>query len=294
MPKYKIKKISLKNLLISLGERSSYKKNQYIDSLSSFDTLGKNNLGFLEFEKLKNIDMTNIKASCVIIPKKINLNKNYIINKNPRYLFEKICKKKIKNYLADKFIEGKELKNINCGKNVFISKYAKIDSGVKIGNNVTIHKNSVIKKNSTISSGVVIGNNGVGPYLVNGRYNNCTHLGGVYIGKDCYIGTNTVITRGTLADTVIGNNCIISNLINIGHNVKIGDKTLISSSVSIGGSSHIGKNVQIGIGTTINKNIFVGNNCKIGIGTNVVKSLNKNEEVFGNPAKKIKFIKKMF
>ena len=166
-------------------------------------------------------------------------------------------------------------------------------TSVVIGN-VFISDFTKIKKNVIISSGVIIGNEGLGPYLQGKKLVNCTHLGGVTIGENSFIGSNSVITRGTLSNTSIGKNCFISNLVNIGHNVKIGSKTLISSSVSIGGSTIIGKNVKISIGATLNKNIQIGDNCKIGINSNVIKNLKKNQDVFGNPAKRFHFIKKLF
>ena len=53
--------------------------------------------------------MKDIKASCVIVPRKINYNKNIIINKNPRFLFEKIYSRKtIKNYNEEIFLDTKD------------------------------------------------------------------------------------------------------------------------------------------------------------------------------------------
>lgn len=293
MSKFNIKKILLRDLLKLVGDKSRIKKNQYISSLSSFDFKSSNNLAFIDKDKLNNIKMSNVKASCVIVPKQINSNKNIIINNNPRFLFEKICRQTIKNYNEEIFIDSKKTK-YQVGKGALISKFSKIENGVKIGDNVIIYKNTVIKKNSIISSGSVIGNVGVGPYTVNGKFINCTHLGGVIIEKNSYIGSNTVITRGTLSNTTIGENTYISNLVNIGHNVKIGKNNLISSSVCIGGGTKTGKSVEISIGATINTNLKIGDNCKIAINTNVIKNLNKNQSVFGNPAKKIFFFKKLF
>ena len=293
MTKFNIKKISLKELLKLIGDKSSIKKNQYIYSLSSFDLKAFNNLAFIDKDKIDNVKMKDIKASCVIVPRKINYNKNIIINKNPRFLFEKICRKTIKNYNEEIFLDTKD-RNYQVGKGALISKFSKIEDGVKIGDNVIIYKNTHIKKNSIISSGSVIGNPGVGPYLANKNYINCTHLGGVIIEKNSYIGSNSVISSGTLSNTTIGENTHISNLVNIGHNVKIGKYNLISSSVCIGGGTKTGKKVEIALGATISPNLKIGNNCKIGINTNVIKNLNKNQSVFGNPAKKIFFVNRLF
>ena len=293
MKKFNTKKISIKDLLSLINCKSYYKKNQFILSLSSFDVSSSNNLAFVDEHKLSQIKMHDIKASCVIVPKKINLNKNVIIHKNPRLLFEKICKKLVKNYDEEFFVD-KPNNNYQIGKNTLISKFSKIDDGVEIGDNVIIYKNTHVKKNTKISSGAIIGNLGVGPYFARGKYENCTHLGGVIINKNSYIGSNTVISRGTLSDTIIGENSFISNLVNVGHNVKIGQSNLISSSVCIGGGTKTGKNVEIALGATLNTNLKIGNNCKIGMSTNVIKDLKSNEVVFGNPAKKIFLTKKIF
>jgi|TARA_R110000803_G_scaffold194584_3_gene257710 UDP-3-O-[3-hydroxymyristoyl] glucosamine N-acyltransferase LpxD len=293
MTKFNIKKILLKDLLRLIDDKSYIKKNQYIHSLSSFDLNLTNNLAFIDKVKFNKIKISDVKASCIIVPKKINSYKNIIINKNPRFLFEKICRKIIKNYNEEIFVEPIK-KNYQVGKGTLISKFSKIEDGVKIGDNVIIYKNTHIKKNAIISSGSVIGNVGVGPYLVNGKYVNCTHLGGVIIEKNSYIGSNTVITRGTLSNTIIGENTYISNLVNIGHNVKIGKYNLISSSVCVGGGTKTGKKVEIALGSTINANLKIGNNCKIAINTNVIKNLKNNEHVFGNPAKRIFLTKNIF
>lgn len=293
MTKFTIEKISIKNLLESINDNSFYKKNQLINSFSSFDLKTQNNLAFIDKAKFNKINVKEIKASCVIVPEKIKYSKNFILNKNPRLLFEKICKRMIKNYDKDFFVNSPKGK-YEIGRNTFISNFSKIESGVKIGNNVVIYKNSHIKKNTIISSGAIIGNIGTGPYMANGVYRNCAHLGGVIIERNSYIGSNTVITRGTLSNTIIGENSFISNLVNIGHNVRIGKSNLISSSVCIGGGTKTGKTVEIGMGATLNTNITIGNNCKIAMNTNVIKSLKKNEQVFGNPAQKIILTKSFF
>ena len=293
--KYKIsKKHKLNNLLKNIERNFYYKKNQYVNSLSSYDCAGQANLAFLEKDKIKNINLDEIKASCIIVPKKININKNIVVCKNPRATFEKICRKFIKNYNFEELIDGNKLGFKKCGINVKISKFSKIDKNVIFEDNILVYKNTTISRGCKISSGSIIGNFGLGPYFYKKKNYNCSHLGGVLIGENTYVGANTLIARGTLKDTVIGKNVAIGNLVNIGHNSRIADNCLISSSVSIGGNANIKKNTHIGIGSTICPRIKIGSNCKVGINTNVIKSLSNNQSVFGNPAKKIFFLDKLF
>lgn len=289
------KRVNLNELQKIINVNFKSKKNQYLSTLSSYEKFGKENLGFIDDYKLKNLDKNNIKSSCVIISKKIDINQNYIIYKNPRKLFEKISRCLIKNYSdSDEFLSSKELLKYNVGKNVLISKYANVDKTVKIESNVVIHKNTRIGKNTVICSGSIIGSIGIGPYLDRGVYKNCTHLGGVIIKKNCFIGSNSTIIRGTLSDTLIGENTFISNLVNVGHNVHIGNKCLISSGVIIAGSTKIESLVKIGVGAILNRNIKIGKNVSIGLGSNVRKNINKNISVAGNPLRIISLKKRLF
>jgi UDP-3-O-[3-hydroxymyristoyl] glucosamine N-acyltransferase len=228
------------------------------------------------------------------VSKKINLKNNIIISSNPRATFEKICKNFIKNYDHEELVDGKNLGFKKCGTNVKISKFSKIDKDVIFEDNIIVYKNTIIHQGSKISSGAIIGNLGLGPYVYKKKMHNCSHLGGVIIGNNSYIGASSLIARGTLNDTLIGKNVSIGNLVNIGHNVKIADNCIISSSVSVGGNVDIKQNTQVGIGSTLSPRIKIGPNCKIGINTNVVQNLNKNQSVLGNPAKKFFFLNKLF
>lgn len=293
--KYKIsQKYKLNKLLKIIGKKFYFKKNQEISSLSSYDCPGNDNLAFLENDKIERINLEQIKASCIIVSKKIKLKNNIVVSNNPRETFEKICKKFIKNYDLDELVDGNKLGFKKCGINVKISKFSRINKDVIFEDNIIVYKNTKINKGSKISSGTIIGNLGLGPYLYKKKNYNCSHLGGVIIGENTYIGASSLIARGTLKDTVIGKNVSIGNLVNIGHNVKIADNCIVSSSVSIGGNVDIKKNTEIGIGSTLSPRIKIGSNCKIGINTNVIKNLGKNQSVFGNPAKKIFFLNKLF
>jgi UDP-3-O-[3-hydroxymyristoyl] glucosamine N-acyltransferase LpxD len=110
------------------------------------------------------------------------------------------------------------------------------------------------------------------------------HMGNVILGEHVDIGPYTVIHRGTIGSTVIGNCVKIGSFVNIGHNVVIGEKTAITPFVCIGGSTRIGPNCWIGMHSVIRDNIEIGEGIKIGMGSQVVKDIQEPGVYYGTPA----------
>lgn len=117
--------------------------------------------------------------------------------------------------------------------------------GVHLHRGVTVCHGVSIGENSLIHSGTVIGGDGFGNAKEGGRWVKIHQIGGVVIGKNVEIGSNTCIDRGALGNTEIHDGVRIDNLIQIAHNVVIGENTAIASGVGISGSTVIGKNCII-------------------------------------------------
>lgn len=144
------------------------------------------------------------------------------------------------------------------GKDAVIGANSVIGEGCCIGNNVTIgagvrlyprvviYHDCVIGDNLIAHSGVVIGSDGFGIAMDEGRWIKIPQIGRVVIGNDVEIGANTTIDRGALDDTVIEEGVKLDNQIQIAHNVRIGAHTAIAGCVGIAGSTTIGKYCQIG------------------------------------------------
>ena len=273
------------------------------------------NINYLSFLK-------NTKASVVLVkkehinyvPKKIT----FIISQDPEIDFIKLAsffypnsyyskilydnydlleiKKKFKNikFGLNFYLE----KNVKIGKNVFIGNNVTIKNNCKIGNNVIIGsnvvlENSIIFDNVHICDGSIIGKKGFGFKFVD--KNQCLrvpHIGKVIIEKNCEIGSNCTIDRGSISNTVIGENTFIDNSVHIAHNVKIGKRCILAAQVGIAGSTIIGDSVVIGGQAGISGHLVIGNNVKIGGKSGVVKNIKDNETVMGYPATSIRqFIK---
>jgi UDP-3-O-[3-hydroxymyristoyl] glucosamine N-acyltransferase LpxD len=122
----------------------------------------------------------------------------------------------------------------------------------------------------------------------NGDLERFPHLRGVKIGNNVEICANTNIARGSLSDTVIGDNTKVDALVQIAHNVRIGKNSEICTGTIIGGSTSIGDMTWTGLNSTLKDNIKIGNNVLIGAGAAVIKDVPDGDVVAGVPAKSIK------
>jgi UDP-3-O-[3-hydroxymyristoyl] glucosamine N-acyltransferase len=210
-----------------------------------------------------------------------------------------VSSEKIKNkYIDIKF--GKNVligENVQIGKNTVIGNNSIIEHDVTIGQNCLIGsfvliKNSILEDDVSIKDGVKIGNRGFG--FVPDKIKNfrIPHIGKVLLKKGVEIGSGSTIDRGSIADTTVGENTFIDNLVQIGHNVRIGKNCMIASQAGIAGSTIIGDSVIIGGQAGISGHLKIGNNVKIGGNSGVIKDIPENKKVMGYPSMDFKkFVK---
>ena len=176
----------------------------------------------------------------------------------------------------------------SIGRDVTIGENVLIGSGCVIEGNVYIAANSRIIANVTIVNsvdigerviihpGAVIGGDGFGNVKTEDGWQKIHQIGGVQIGNDVEIGSNTTIDRGSLGDTVINNGVRLDNLIQIGHNVSIGEHTAIAASAAIAGSSTIGKRCMIAGQVGIVGHINICDDVRINGAAVITKDIKKS------------------
>ena len=162
---------------------------------------------------------------------------------------------------------------VSIGANSVVRKGTQIGQGSTLYPNVTIYHDVVIGKRVTIHSQTVIGSSGFGYANDKGVWLPIPQLGSVRIGDDSQIGASTSIDRGALDDTIIGDNVIIDNQVQIGHNCIIGDHSCICGSTGIAGSCNIGKHVIIAGGCGVNGHISICDNVQVTGFTMVVQDI---------------------
>lgn len=129
------------------------------------------------------------------------------------------------------------------GANSVVGSAAVVGQQCRLAANVTLYYGVVLGDRVTLHAGVVIGADGFG-FAPNGQggWQKIHQLGGVRIGDDVEIGANSTVDRGALADTVVGNQVILDNHVQIGHNASVGDGTAMVAFSALAGSASVGKN----------------------------------------------------
>ena len=312
-------KVKINDILKLLRIKNFKIKNYKLNNIKELSGANSDDITFLNSTKY--LDLLNKTKSKVIITKSkykklISKNLTVIPVENVFLAVAKVTELFYPSSVEDAYdkkvsiLKKKKFKNLKIGNNVLVGKNVKIgkncsighdtiiESNVKIGNNCTIGCNVIIKKtliddNVNILDGSIIGKKGFGFFPgknINIRY---PHIGMVLIGKNVEIGCNNTIDRGSLSNTIIGDNTFLDNQVHIAHNVKIGKNCIIAGQAGFAGSSSLGDKVMIGGQSGISGHIKIGNNVQIGGGSGVIKSIPDNSKVMGYPAKDIRnFIKK--
>lgn len=109
-------------------------------------------------------------------------------------------------------------------------------------------------------------------------------IGRVVIQDNVEIGANSTVDRGAMADTVIGENTKIDNLVQIAHNVRIGRNCLIAALAGISGSVTVEDNVVMGGGVGIADHLTVGRGAQLAAASGVMNNVPAGEVWAGVPA----------
>jgi len=156
--------------------------------------------------------------------------------------------------------------------------------GTRLGNRVEIH------------SGAVIGADGFGYALGEGKYWKFPQAGIVEIGDDVEIGANSTIDRGSLDDTRIAEGVKLDNLVHVGHNCQIGAHTVIAAQAGLSGSCVFGKRVVVGGQAGFGERCKLEDGSVIGGQSGVLggKTIRSGEAVWGTPARPLGKFKELY
>lgn len=164
---------------------------------------------------------------------------------------------------------------VEIGAGSYLGKGVELGDGTRIRPNVTLYPGTRVGVDCLIHSGAVIGADGFG-FAPNGQgWTKIAQLGRVIIGDRVEIGANSTVDRGALDDTLIGDDVIIDNLVQIAHNVTLGAGSAMAGQAGIAGSAKIGRRVMIGGQSAIAGHIAIADGVQFNGRSMVNKSISE-------------------
>ncbi len=270
--------------------------------VATLASAGSGDLSFLSSGKYRQ-QLEHSAAACVILGKKDReaTSKPRIVCDNPYLYFAKVSAflnpaPEVAPGIHPSTVvqEGAQIDPMaSIGPHCFVGRHAKVGRGAKIAASctigehaeigdhtlvypgVTIYDGCILGKNCVVHSGAVIGADGFGLAMDEGKWFKIPQIGKVLIGDDVEIGANTTVDRGALDDTVIGNGVKIDNQVQIAHNVVIGEHTAIAGCTGIAGSTKIGRYCKIGGSGMILGHLNITDHVDISAGTMITKSIDE-------------------
>lgn len=178
---------------------------------------------------------------------------------------------------------------VQIGSRCHIGANAVIGRGVVLGDDCVVGAGACLQcclvgSRTTIYTGARIGQDGFGFAMGLQGHLRVPQLGRVIVGSDVEVGANTTIDRGAGPDTIIGDGCMIDNLVQIGHNVQMGRGCVIVAQVGISGSTKLGDFVSIGGQGGLTGHLSIGSGAKIAAQSGVFRDVGAGESVMGSPA----------
>jgi UDP-3-O-[3-hydroxymyristoyl] glucosamine N-acyltransferase len=164
-------------------------------------------------------------------------------------------------------------RNCRLGDDVVLYPHAVLYDDTIVGNRVIVHAHAVL------------GADGFGYRLQEGRHVKIPQLGHVEVGDDVEIGACTTIDRGTFQATRVGDGTKIDNLVMIAHNCRIGRHNLFVGQVGIAGSSTTGDYVVLAGQVGIADHVHIHDRAVIGARSGLFRDVPAGERMLGTPAR---------
>lgn len=281
-----------------------------IESAATLDSAGPGQITFLSNPKYAPRVKTT-RAAALLVAEQVETNACQIITPDPYYAFMQAVvllhghRQHPQTGISPQAALAKSARiGQNCNihafsvisENAVIGDNCQIYSGVFVGPNATIGSDCVLYPNAVIYDGCRIGDrviiqsnasvgqDGYGFATHKGAHHKIPQIGIVELRDDVEIGSNCVIERGTLDNTVIGAGSKIGDSVAIGHATKIGPHCLLVPQAGIAGSAVIGHHCVIGGQVGVVGHIKIGNRVTIGAQAAVINDVPDGATILGAPA----------
>jgi UDP-3-O-[3-hydroxymyristoyl] glucosamine N-acyltransferase len=286
--------LSLGQITEQLGGRLHGDPLLLIQRLSPLDTAQPDALSFLSNPKYQS-QLANTQAGCVIVSEAMLASasglKACIVADNPYHYFARLTQlwRQHTRSTNEPLVHSSAVihPDAQVDPTAKIGPLCVVERGARIGAHtwlkaqVTVGEDCVLGDRCIVHAGAVIGADGFGFALFEGRWEKIEQLGAVRIGNDVEIGANTCIDRGALDDTVIEDGVKLDNLVQIGHNVHVGANTAMAGCAGVAGSARIGANCTVGGGAVVLGHLQLADGVHISAASVVMRSIRQPGQYSG-------------
>lgn len=287
-----------------------------------WESADESSLVFLEKEENKPLQMGNLRAACVIAPRGLAPEgMNVIFSDQPKLDFAR----------ASAYLHPRPKSRGTHHPAAFIAPEAEIDEevelgpftvvedGARIGRGSILHAGVVVGRGCRIGNecilypgvilypgmqlgdrvilhaGAVVGSDGFGYVYDGDRQLKFPQVGSVVIEDDVEIGVNSVLDRGSLGTTRIGEGSKLDNLVQIAHNVEIGKHVVIAAQTGVSGSTVIEDHAVIGGQVGFGDHAHVQQGVVIGSKAGILpgKIVRSGEVYWGVPVRPLREYKRL-
>ncbi len=168
---------------------------------------------------------------------------------------------------------------------VFVGRRVRIGADSRLDAYAIVRDDCILGARVWIYSHAVIGSQGFGFEIHEGRAERLWHIGGVLIEDDVEIGAGTHVDRATTGMTVIGAGTKIDNHVMVGHNCRIGAGCCIAAHTGLAGSCILGDGVVMGGGCGVADHTVIGDGARIAGGSGVHGRVPAGATFAGAPAR---------
>lgn len=280
--------LTLATLVERLGGRLSGDPDWVVGGLAPLQSAGPDQISFLSHPKYQSLLSASL-AGCVIVTPAFeavaSAGRSAIVTEDPYLYFARLTRLWKQNQAlprGPRIHPSAVVDPDACvaddaviGPLCVVERGARVGSGTILKSRVTVSEFCSVGERCILHPGVVVGADGFGFALHQGRWEKIEQLGAVRIGDDVEIGANTCIDRGALDDTVIENGVKLDNLIQIGHNVHIGAHTAMAGCVGVAGSARIGAHCTVGGGAVVLGHLSLADHVHISAASVVTRSVNQ-------------------
>ncbi|MEM7811210.1 MAG: UDP-3-O-(3-hydroxymyristoyl)glucosamine N-acyltransferase [Planctomycetota bacterium] len=180
--------------------------------------------------------------------------------------------------------------HVTIGRGCEIYPGVVVGAGCVIGDGVVLHPGVVLYEDVTLGDRVVVhanavlGADGFGYELKEGRHERLPHFGTVRIEADVEIGAGTTVDRAMFGETVIGEGTKIDNLVMIAHNDRIGRHNILVGQCGLAGSVTTGDYAVIAGHSGIADHVTLGAQSVVASMSGVHRDVPAGEVWGGTPA----------